>query len=63
LAEFSRRLVCSCRRKIAVRRLVGAYAFEDAHAVMQRVGEHVDGGVAPVDELAIHPDLAVAVGH
>jgi hypothetical protein len=50
-------------RRAAVRRLVGAYAFENAHAVMQRVGKHVDLGVAPVDELAIHPDLAVAVGH
>ena len=50
-------------RRAAVRRLVGADAFEDAHAVVQRVGQHVDLGVAPIDELAIHPDLAVAVGH
>jgi len=30
---------------------------------MQRVGQDVDLGIAPVDQLAVHPDLAVAVGH
>src|SRR3954451_21046282 len=47
----------------AVDRVVGTYALEDAAAVMQRVGEHVDLGVAPFDQLAVHPDLAVTVGH
>jgi hypothetical protein len=41
--------------------VVGAHAFEGAAAVVQRVAEHMDGGVAPFDELAVHPDLAVAV--
>src|SRR5690606_39289390 len=47
----------------AVVGLVGAYPLEDAHAVMQRVGEHVGGGVAPRHHLAVVPDQAVAVGH
>jgi len=42
---------------------VGAHAFEGAAAVVQRVAEHVDFGVAPVHHLAVHPDFAVAVGH
>ncbi|MCY1547716.1 hypothetical protein D9M68_837860 [compost metagenome] len=47
----------------AARRVVGTNAFEGAAAVVQRVGQHMDLGVAPVDHLAVHPDLAVAVGH
>ena len=47
----------------AVDRVVGAHAFEGAAAVVQRVGQDVDLGVAPVDELAVHPDLAVAIVH
>jgi len=50
-------------RGAAVGRPVRAHAFEDAHAVVQRMGQDVDRGVAPVDQLAVHPDLAVAVGH
>jgi hypothetical protein len=46
----------------AIDRVVGAHAFEGAAAVVQGVGQHVDLGVAPVDHLAVHPDLAVAVG-
>ena len=37
--------------------LVGADPLEHAHAVVERVGEDVDAGVVPVDELAVHPDL------
>jgi hypothetical protein len=43
--------------------LVGAHALEDAHAVVQGVGEDVGGGVAPGNDLAVVPDDAVAVGH
>ncbi len=42
---------------------VGAHALEYAHAVVQGVGQDVGGGVPPFDEPAIHPDLAVPVGH
>jgi len=42
---------------------VGAHALEGAAAVVQRVAEDVDFGVAPVDHVAVHPDFAVAVGH
>src|SRR5205085_6436664 len=34
-----------------------ADALEHAAPVVQRVGEDVDLGVVPVDELAVHPDL------
>jgi hypothetical protein len=44
-------------------RVVGPHALEGAAAVVQGVRQHVDLGVAPVDERAVHPDLAVAVGH
>ena len=52
--------MCSRSRKIVglpVRALVGADALERAEAVVQRVGEDVDLGVVPVDELAVQPDL------
>ena len=47
----------------ATRGVVGAHTFERAAAVVQGVGQHVDLGIAPVHQLAVHPDLAVAVGH
>ena len=37
--------------------LVRPDALEDPAAVMQRVREHVDLGIRPIHELAIHPDL------
>ena len=37
--------------------LVGADALEHTVAVVQRVGEHVNGGIVPVHKLTIHPDL------
>jgi hypothetical protein len=43
--------------------LVCAHALEHAHAVMQRVGENVGGGLAPGYELAVVPDEAIAVSH
>ena len=36
--------------------VVAAHALEDARAVVQTMGEHVDLGVLPGDELAVHPD-------
>jgi len=42
---------------------IGAQAFEDAQAVMQRVGQDMGTGFAPGLERAIEPDPAVAVGH
>src|SRR5688572_27740222 len=47
----------------AVRRLVGAHALEHAHAVVQCMREHVGGRVAPGHELAVVPDVPVAIGH
>ena len=41
----------------ALRGLVRADALEDAAAVVQRVREDMDGGVSPVDQLSVHPDL------
>src|SRR5438270_185756 len=38
-------------------RRVGPDALEDAAAVVQRMGEHMDAGGVPVDQLAVHPDL------
>ena len=46
----------------AAHRVVGAHALEGAAAIVQRVREHMDLGVAPLDHLAVEPDLAVAVG-
>src|SRR5512132_3994362 len=40
----------------AIGRLVTAYAFEDAHAVMQRVRAHVRRRVAPRHHFAVVPD-------
>jgi len=42
---------------------ISAQAFKYAHAVMQCVGQHMGGGIAPGDELAVIPDKTVAVGH
>ena len=40
---------------------VRAFALEDGAAVVQGVREHVDVGLPPGDELAVEPDLSVAV--
>ena len=47
----------------AVRGLVAADPLEDPEPVVQRVGEHVDGRVLPVHELAVHPDLRGLLEH
>jgi hypothetical protein len=36
--------------------LIGADAFEDARAVVERVSEYVYPSVLPSDELTVHPD-------
>ena len=41
----------------AARGVVAADALEDAGAVVEAVRADVHGGVRPVDELAVHPDL------
>src|SRR5579864_406374 len=41
----------------AAGQFVAANAFEDRRAVMDDVRHHMNGGVVPVDELAIVPDL------
>ena len=63
LALLNRRSVCSCQAEDrgAVDGVVGAHALEGAAAVVQRVAQHVDLGVAPVHEFTVHPDLAVTV--
>ena len=43
--------------------LIGAHTFEHAHAVVQRMGEHVHLGIAPGHHFAIKPDQTIAVGH
>ena len=47
----------------AVGPLVRADALERAEAVVQRVREHVDLGLVPVDELAVEPDLLFLLDH
>ncbi|CFP58098.1 Uncharacterised protein [Bordetella pertussis] len=47
----------------AGRGFVGAHAFEDGQSVVEGVGQHVRGGLAPRHQLAVIPDEAVAVRH
>ena len=49
-------------RRVAVRRLVGPDALEDAGPVVQGVREYVNLGVLERDELPVHPD-AVSLAH
>ena len=37
--------------------LIAANALEDAGTVMQRVGQHMRGGLCPRDEFAVFPDV------
>src|SRR5438067_10032208 len=57
------RMVAQAKNGGTVDGLVAAYAFEDAHAVMQRMGEDVRLRVAPRHHLAVVPDPPIAVGH
>jgi hypothetical protein len=43
--------------------LVSAYSLEYPHAIVQSMRQDMDFGITPVNQLAIHPDKAVAVGH
>jgi len=47
----------------AIDGVVSADTLEHCHAVMQAVREHVQSGIAPVDQLAVFPDFSVAVSH
>ena len=38
---------------------IGALALEHRAGIVQAMGQHVDLGVRPFDELAVHPDKAV----
>jgi hypothetical protein len=40
---------------------IGALALEDGAAIMHRMGQHMDPGVAPGDQRPVHPDQTVAV--
>jgi hypothetical protein len=53
-----RRWRCSSRCQTAGAASVSyAGSLEDPAAVVQRVREHVDLGIRPIHQLAIHPDL------
>ena len=47
----------------AVLQMIGAHALKRTTAVMQRVGQHVDFCVTPLNHLTVHPDFSVAVRH
>ncbi|MNQ49356.1 hypothetical protein D3C85_632660 [compost metagenome] len=47
----------------AVRGVVGAHAFEYAHAVVQGVGQHMGGRVTPRHQFAVIPNHAITIGH
>src|SRR5580658_6454671 len=40
---------------------IGAFALENRACIVQRVGEHVHFGLAPVDHLAVEPDPSVPI--
>ena len=68
LAEFSRRhdVLGQAEDRRALLRVVAADPLEDAGPVVERVAQHVDGGLLEVDELAVLPDPAdtgEGVGH
>ena len=59
LAELISRWLCS--RSLKMRAAIDPLALENAAGVMQRMGQDMDIGVAPVDQLAVEPDDAVAI--
>ena len=40
---------------------IGALAFENSARVVKRVGQNMHLGVAPMDQMAIHPDPAITI--
>ena len=62
-AESSSRRICSRRRKIAGPdlRFVAPNAFKNRAPVTDDVGEYVNSGVVPSNELAVVPDLLCRV--
>jgi hypothetical protein len=61
--EQALRVLAQAEDRGAARGVVRANPFEGAAAVVQRVTQHVNLGVAPVHHRAVHPDLSVAIGH
>src|SRR6202522_4623878 len=49
------------RRRFKDAPAIGALPFENGARIVQRMGQNVDLGVAPVDHMAIHPDPAITV--
>ncbi len=41
--------------------VVAAFAFEDRAGIVQRMGQDMDIGIAPIHQFAIHPDEPVAI--
>lgn len=62
-AQFTRRVVQPLRvlGQFEDVTVVDAFPFEDAAAVVETMGEHVQAGVAPGDEPAVQPDVPVTV--
>ena len=57
------RVLTQTENRCSINGFICAYALKNRHAVMQAMREHMQVGVTPVDELAVFPDFAVAVGH
>ena len=51
----------NCRA--AVFQFISADALEDAHSIVQRMCQHVDVGVAPINELSVEPDFFLLFNH
>lgn len=47
----------------ALRGVVGAHALEHAHSIVQGMGQHVRGRVAPLHQFTVIPDHAITIGH
>src|SRR5690606_8034989 len=43
--------------------VVGTDAFEHAHAIVQRMGQHMYVGIAPGNHLTIKPDNTITISH
>ena len=49
------------RRRFEDAAAVGALAFENSARVVKRVGQNMHLSVAPVDQMAVHPDPAITI--
>jgi hypothetical protein len=41
--------------------MVSAHTFENTATIVQSVGEQMYLGIAPIDQLTIHPNVSIAV--